>query len=644
MIYLITAQKQIEAEGNIYKLASIKDCIDYCSTLNYIGLDSETTGFSSWSDKLLTLQLGDKNNQYVIDCTTIDIKVLKTLLETKHLICHNYQFDGRFLYHHRIVPNFVHDTFLAECIIQQGLNDESKGLKAVAQKYCQVELDKSVRGQIHWRGLDSSVIRYAARDVEFLEDIYIQQKKLIEDTGSNEQLRLEEEYVKVLAYIAYSGMKLDTNAWQKKCDNDKLELHKTEEVLNNWAIESSNPKYVDNQLDLFSDDKKCKINWNSQKQVIPIFKELGFDLLVQDKKTGKMKYSVEEPVLLGQIDKHPLASLYLEYKKAEKVVSTYGENWFDMINPVSGRIHTSFWQLRDTFRLSSGSKNEGTPNFQNIPADGATRECFIPEKGRVFIDADYSSMEVVVFTNLSKEENLIKFFKQEIPGDMHCHTARQLYPEIKDLSDDDIKKYHKDKRQNGKIGSFTLQFGGQGFTIAKNLGTSVEEGEAIYNAYMKAYPGVEKYFKVVRQQALQKGYILINEKTGAKSYLSNWNRFKELQRLLDWDNPDKTLMKEYYKIKGKMERAASNFPTQGTSAIINKVAGVYIFRYLQEHNYLFKVWFPNVIHDQNLLEAPIELAEEIQQLVSRCMVKAGDRFCDIVKLKADADIKTKWTK
>jgi DNA polymerase-1 len=643
VIFLITGQQEF-CENDVYKISTVEECIKYCQQLSYIGCDSETTGFSAWSNKLLLLQLGDKNNQYVIDYSTVDIKQFKTLLESKDLIFHNAQFDLRFLYHHRIVPTKVHDTFLAECIIQQGLNDESKGLKAVAQRYCQVELDKSVRGQIHWRGLDASVIKYAARDVEFLETIYLQQLELIKQSNSTEQLRLEEEYVKVLAYIAYSGMKLDVEAWQKKCNNDKLELHRTEEVLNTWAIESNNPKWVDNQLDLFSDEKKCKINWNSQKQVIPIFKDLGFDLLVQDKKTGKMKYSVEEPVLLGQISKHPLAALYLDYKKSEKVVSTYGENWFDMINPVSQRIHTSFWQLRDTFRLSSGSKNEGTPNFQNIPSDSATRECFIPEKGKVFIDADYSSMEVVVFTNLSKEENLIKFFQQEIPGDMHCHTARQLYPEIKELSDDEIKKHHKDKRQNGKIGSFTLQFGGQGFTIAKNLGTSVEEGEAIYNAYMKAYPGVEKYFKVVRQQALQKGYILINEKTGAKSYLSSWNRFKEIQKLIDWDSPDKILMKEYYKIKGKMERAASNFPTQGSSAIINKVAGVYIFRYLQEHDYLFKVWFPNVIHDQNLLEAPIELAEEIQQLVSRCMVEAGDKFCDIVKLKADADIKTKWTK
>ena len=145
--------------------------------------------------------------------------------------------------------------------------------------------------------------------------------------------------------------------------------------------------FVDNQLDLFGEGLKTKINWNSEKQVIPLFKKLGVNTETKDKKSGLIKNSVEKKVIASQKDKHELIPIYLKYKEAEKLVSTYGENWFNYINSVSKRIHTNYTQIMNTGRLSSGQKGnpkkgiKQLPNMQNVPSDDRTRHCFIANDG-----------------------------------------------------------------------------------------------------------------------------------------------------------------------------------------------------------------------------------------------------------------------
>ena len=640
MIYLITKQTQLIQE---YEIISEEESIEQLNKLERISLDTETTGFSCWSNRLLTIQLGDNENQYVIDLTTVDIQIYKPIIESKPIILHNGQFDLRFLYFHDIIPNEIYDTFLAECIITQGLKLEKKSLEAVCNKYCNYQLTKAIRGVIHKEGMSSRVVRYCAEDIEYLEAIREEQLKILTSRGQLEQLRLENEYCKVIAYVAYCGIRLDKAKWQEKCDLDLEQLRIAESKLNEWGIANG---YRSGVLDLFEDRTLCNIKWNSSQKVIPVFKKLGFDLLVKDKKTGKMKYSVESKVIDKQKELSDLAPIYLDYKAKEKVVSTYGENWFGFIDKGSNRIHSSFWQIQNTGRLSSGSDKEedtDSPNFQNIPADGS-RECFIPEEGNIMVNADYDGMEVRVFTNQSQERNLIKFF-QEGTGDMHCETARKLFKEIENLSDEEIKKHHKDKRQAGKIASFTLQFGGQGYTIAQNLGVPVELGESIYSAYMNAYPDIKNYFAKVRKLALERGYIEICAETGARCYLYSWKKLNELREAINWETREpRELYKEYFKTKSKIERDASNYPTQGLSAIINKVAGVYIFRWIVENNLFNTVKFINVIHDENLLECPIEMGEQVKEVVEKAMVDAGNRFCYTIPLTATADLKTKWKK
>lgn len=190
---------------------------------------------------------------------------------------------------------------------------------------------------------------------------------------------------------------------------------------------------------------------------------------------------------------------------------------------------------------------------------------------------------------------------------------------------------------------------------------SIEEGEAFYQAYLKAFPGLVTYWDKNKQEALNKGYILFNHVTKRKSFVEFFEEYKSVEKEIKvkgfWteykihkeNNSDyfkgtlSPLVKKYFQYKGTIERKALNYPVQGSSADITKLAGVYIFDYLKQKNLLFKVWMPNVIHDEILLETPLELAEELAKIVKDCMEKAGQRFYTRVPLHADPVISDHWT-
>jgi DNA polymerase I-like protein with 3'-5' exonuclease and polymerase domains len=618
--------------------------------------------------KLLSLQLGDSNNQYVIDAQSINISVYKELLESKELILHNAKFDLRFLYHNNIVPNKVFDTFLAERILTTGIDTARRGLDAVTYKYCKIELDKTVRGVIHREGLSTRVIKYAAYDVKFLHEIMRKQKVFLKEKNLNRTMSLDNEFVKVLAYIEYCGMYMNPEQWRKKCEEDKKDLEVIKKQLDKFIIDNSDKygKYIDNQLDLFTTDIKCKINWSSSQQVIPFMQSLGVDTLIKDKATGKMKDSVDKKVLASQKSKNPIISTYIEYTEHQKTVSTYGENWFEYINPVTGRIHSNYQQIMNTGRLSSGQRGDKKknlpqlPNMQNIPSDKRTRSCFQAKKGYNLIVSDYSGQEQIVLANKSLDPDLLYFYSQGL-GDMHSFVASKIFPELNGLPLDDIKNNHKQKRQIAKGAGFAINYGGTGITIAQNLNVSMDKGEEVYQAYFKAFPGLADYFKDEKQKALKLGYIEFNGVSNRKCFIPYFDDFRRLHgEIYDtngfWEdykqekNRNSEKFREYYKPKvreyfvkkGDIERMSLNYPIQGSSADITKLAGVYFFRYLIENNLIFKVYMSNVVHDEWIVECPEDMSENIKTKLKSCMEDAGDVFCKTIKLKADPVITKYW--
>ena len=277
---------------------------------------------------------------------------------------------------------------LAEYILTNGLQYDGRDLGTLAVKYCNTYLDKSIRGRIIRVGLSTSVLLYGANDIKLLSLIRDAQLIKIDKLNLRRALDLDNSFVIALAYIEYCGIKLDLNKWLENARNNKTELYKLKKVLEERLHSDGHTKYFSGMLDMFDNTVECIVNWNSPQQVIKIFKDYGINVILKQK--GQSIETVDAKVLEPQVKKFPILELYLKYKELQKEISTYGESWKSYINPITQRIHTTYKQLNDTGRLSSGSKYDKTPNLQNVPASKEVRSCFIAEKGNIMIDADYS--------------------------------------------------------------------------------------------------------------------------------------------------------------------------------------------------------------------------------------------------------------
>ena len=478
MIYLVTNQRELFENKN-YKIIDVEESLRLLNTITIVGIDTETQGFSPFLKSLLLLQLGNRDFQVVIDCTTIDVTLYKDYIESDRLfIGWNLKFDVKFLFYYGIVPKNLYDGFIAEKMRWLGFPSgiHSLSLKSAGENYLGVELDKSVRGEIIWRReLTDDIIIYAANDVKYLEDIMNEQLKILIPRGQKLALEVENKAILPTAYFEFCGVKLDTEKWKIKMDKDQETLNKAKDKLDNYVVEMYNK---DNTLkkfikiiepDLFgfaTPGPSCNINWSSPKQVIPFLETLGFNLETRDKVTGCMKKSIDATVIEGQTNVHPIAEIYLEFKAAQKVTSTYGQNFLDLINPVTGRIHTNFNQIgTDTHRYSSGGgedkevipgKKVPLVNLQNLPADAETRACFVAENGNRWISADYSGEESVILANISKDKAMIDLFLHGC-GDLHSLVAKMVYPdELKDIPVDKVKKLRPDLRKKAKAPEFKL--------------------------------------------------------------------------------------------------------------------------------------------------------------------------------------------
>jgi DNA polymerase I-like protein with 3'-5' exonuclease and polymerase domains len=590
MIYYVTGQRELFGgySGAKYKCITVEESFEVLNPLSIVGLDTETTGTEIWTGRLLLLQLGNKENQVVIDCTTIDINQYKDYLESNRLfIIHNAKFDLRWLYKEHIVVRNVYDTYLGEKILFLGFPPGivSLSLQACCDRYLHVYLDKTVRGKIH-AGVTEEVIVYAANDVVYLEDIMNAQMKIIAQRGQQNALEIENKFVRVLAYIEFCGIKLDPSRWKAKMVKDEDRLRVAEQKLNDWVV-----KYVLDKDDLsliqrnydshkkgkptklkesvyvvipapslfseFDTGPQCIINWSSSKQVIRLFKELGFDLLVKDKKTGKMKESVESKYIEMQKDKSDIVPLYLEYSAAFKVVTSFGQNFLDAINPITQRIHPTFNQMMDTGRLSCGSGGKGrggktkdddiaeededkntttqtndkSVNIQQLPATEETRAAFVPEKGHLLVDCDYGDQEGHVFTELSNDREWIAFYNDPNERDGHSFVAKMCFPKDLDgIEEKQVKKVRKDLRDLAKKARFCFNYNGQAPTMAANCNIPVDFATEIQNNYFKRFNGIASYFKVQKRDMWNRGYILISKITGLRAYIYDYPILKGIER------------------------------------------------------------------------------------------------------------------
>jgi len=293
MIYLVTNAKSLFPDES-YKTVTISAVKEYLSHVRETALDIETTGLDPHLEEMLSLQVGDGDKQYVIDCSTVDIRELKDDLERITLLGQNLKFDLKFLYKKGIYPRRIWDTFVVEKVIHCGYPEVRCSLDSITERYLGFALDKSVRAEISKEGLTQRVIKYAADDVKYLPSIKIKQLEILAEKGLKGTVNLENRFTPVLAYIEYCGFKLDPERWLTKMSSDNARLAEAKRKLDQWVLDNQLVKYITPQLSMF-EETSCKINWSSSKQLIQFFEDLGMSCSVVEK--GVIKKSVEASVI-----------------------------------------------------------------------------------------------------------------------------------------------------------------------------------------------------------------------------------------------------------------------------------------------------------------------------------------------------------
>ena len=709
MIYLVTATAEL-FENEIYKTIGVNESLSILNEWKMVQFDTETESKDPHVGSLLLVQFGsiDKKTQIVIDCTTINILLYKDILETKYLIGQNLKFDLQWLYNYSIIPLKIYDTMIVEQLLYLGYSPEYKdpvngisySLTSIAKRRLNVYIDKTVRGEIQWRGIDDSVINYAATDVIYLVDIMYSQLADCKKQNCIVGAKLECDFVPVIAYLEWCGIHLDATKWEEKMKLDNKHLQEAINDLNNFVTSNPNLKeftYINYDGDLFEGfdlTPKCTINWASSAQVVPLLKKLGFDTRVQDKKTGEDKESAMEKVLkkqkgindeflklyLGKGDPED-EDYYAGYNGSAKVVTSFGQNHLNAINPNTQRIHTVYRQLGcDTGRMSSGAKGnnddlaklnhlpvnpsnkqkkEGKacpyPNMQQLPADEITRSCFTAPKGYKWCSCDYSAIESRLGADIYQEKSMIDEFLYG-SGDMHSLCAYMVYTkEIpRDTPIKNIKKLYPHLRKEVKAVEFSQQFGGSAFAIQNAMGCTLEKAEEFAEAYAKGFPDIAKFKEKGSKEVRNKGNILLNPITGHKTYWPTFNKWKDKHRQFTpefWDEyrrihkPNKDSVyqevRNHFKEVSKWDRKALNSVTQGTGAIILKDSQIQLFHWVVNKGYFGKCRLANLTHDECNWEFPEDLTI-FPKVVEDCMESSASKYCKSVPIPAVAEVGDCW--
>ena len=381
-------------------------------------------------------------------------------------------------------------------------------------------------------------------------------------------------------------MRIDTEALKQTSEHFTVRLQEIEKEIYELAEET--------------------FNIASPKQV----GEILFDKLkITDKakKTKTGQYVTSEEVLESLRNKHEIIGKILEYRGLKKLLGTYIDALPLLINPRTGRIHTSFNQaVTATGRLSSSN-----PNLQNIPIrdeDGKEiRKAFIPDDGCEFFSADYSQIELRIMAHLSEDKNMIDAFLSGY--DIHAATAAKIYKV-------DIKDVTSDMRRKAKTANFGIIYGISIFGLAERMNVDRKEAKELIDGYFETYPQVREYMDKSIQIAREQGYV---------ETIFHRKRF-----LPDINSRNAT-------VRGYAERNAINAPIQGSAADIIKVAMARIYKRFQSNNLKAKMILQ--VHDELNFSVPEAEKEFVQQIVIEEMERAYRMH---VPLRADCGWGKNW--
>lgn len=682
MTYLVTLQQQLFPD-TLFTCIPSEFSLELMKDWPVVQLDSETTGRDPHLCDFLCVQFGnDKADaRIVVDCTTVDIRLYKNILESKLFILQNGKFDLQFFFNYGIIIRHVYDTMIVEQLLHLGWpsGQISYALNAIAKRRLNIDIDKTVRGEIIWRGLDTQVIQYAAGDVTYLEKIMWSQVKDLKKQDLMKAARIECDFVPAISYLEWCGIHLDQEKWKAKMKSDLEKLNQAEKLLNDFVVSRDDLKqyvYINTQGDLFNGfdlTPKVNINWASSAQVVRIAKILGFNTTTKDKKTGEDKDSVLEKLLKPQKGIcDDFLKLYFDYQEHFKTVSSFGQGHLNAINPKTNRIHTNYKQLgAASGRMSCGSQQSNTdlaklnqvpqkectyPNMQQLPADEPTRGAFTAPEGYEWCSCDYSALESRLGADIYNEKSMLDEFLHG-SGDMHSLCAYMVYKDEipRDTPIKDIKKKYSHLRKEVKPIEFSQQFGGSEFAIQGAMGCTIEEARAFKEAYDSGFPGITDFKKKGSEFVRKNGYILMCKYSGHKMYWwdhQEWidrqskftQEFWEDYRLHHKGTNDAVAQEVsmHFKAASKWDRMALNAPTQGSGIVILKIAITNFFNWIVDNGYFGKVELAALVHDEANIIYPKELHDIVPAKLKECMESAAALICTKLPIPAEAEISDHW--
>ena len=603
-IYVIAPNK------SIFKRATQKWVLDKLKDYDVVAIDTETQGDFDHihCQKVVMLQIGTVDFQIVIDTRYVDPTSILECLSRKLVIGHNIKYDYEVIkLNYGISLNKVYDTMLA-CQIEENGTPLKRGwftLESCVRRYVdrwaystqtylgEPYVTKKVRDGFHKHEGDFSneQILYGAKDTYYAYALYLK-------LGTNPVTDFENEFLIAAAEMELCGMPINPLKWEDiYVGNKEIEVSYTTKLK----------EYHD-------------INWNSPQQIKPILKGMGFDLSMIDKKTGELKDTINAKVIEKYMS-NPLIYSYLQYKYYQKMCSTYGLKFLKHRSPVTGRIHTSIHQLKDTGRTSSGD-----PNLQNIKKEGPFRGAFECPEGYSFVSSDYSNQELRVLAELADEKVMQEAFNTKV--DIHLATARAAF------NNPDLDR-EAPERSKAKTLNFGITYGSGASNLAKSTGVSIKDAKELIKKYLDGFPALKPYFDEWGDRFRELGYLMISDFTGRK-FTPYY--YKEYQWCKLNKSKHPAIENRYSYLGSKMQRTAQNYRIQGLAAEMSKRACVYMLEWTNVCQLAL------MVHDELIVICKDENVELAKAALKDCMQRAFYFYCKKVDISVDVTVSKVWKK
>ena len=489
----------------------------------------------------------------------------------------NIKYDISVLKWYEINVNGVlFDTMIAHYLIEPDMRHNMDFLARTYLNYEPVSIEsligKKGKSQLSMRDADPEKLKdYACEDADITLQLRIALEPLLTETGTRALFdEIEMPLVKVLAAMEAEGVKIDSGNLNQFSEQLEKEIAEVEKEIYRLAGE--------------------EFNIASPKQL----GEIIFDkmqLSDNPKQTKTKQHSTSEDVLQKLINKHPIIQQILDYRSLTKLKSTYVDTLPMLVNPRTGRIHTSYNQaVASTGRLSSNN-----PNLQNIPIrterGREIRKAFVPRNDKfVLLSADYSQIELRLIAHISGDEAMQEAFRHGI--DIHTATAGRIY-------NTDISEVTKEMRRNAKTVNFGIIYGISAFGLSERLNIPRREAADIISQYFERFAGIKRYMDEIIAFAREHGYVETIKKR--RRYLRDINSGNAI-------------------VRGFAERNAINAPIQGSSADMIKIAMINI---QQEFERLkLKSRMIMQVHDELVFDVHQDEMETVKPVIERLMKSA----------------------